>query len=312
MKKTIDFYGKRNIFFILSAAVIVIGIVINLFVGTRLDIQFAGGAVIKYNFAADIASNEIEKIVEDVSGRNATVQINEAYGTSDGQKQATVSFAGNESLTLEEQTAIADALDEAFAETPFTVAESSSVDPMMGATFFEKCMICVAITFVLLLIYIAIRFRKIGGFSAGVCALIALAHDVLISYLVFVIFGFAINDSFIAVILTILGYSLNDTIVLYDRIRENRRLLGNKTDYPTLVNLSLNQTLFRSVATSVTTFVAICCVFVVALIYQLNSVMTFALPMMVGVVVGCYSSLFIAGPLFAMWQNHKHPVVSEK
>ena len=311
MKRTFnfDFYGKRRIFFLASAIVIVLGIIINLFVGTRLDIQFAGGAVIKYNVSGECDAAGIQSVVENVSGRKVTVQMNEAYGAS-GERQVTVSFAGNRSLSLEEQTAIAEALDEHYADVTFSVAESSSVDPMMGATFFQKCMICVGITFVLLLVYIAFRFKKIGGFSAGVCALVALFHDVVISYLVFVLCGFAINDSFIAVILTILGYSLNDTIVLYDRIRENRRLVGGKADYPALVNTSINQTLFRSVMTSLTTFVAILCVLVVSLVYGLNSVTTFALPMLVGVLVGCYSSLFIAGPLFAAWQDRKAKTAS--
>lgn len=88
----------------------------------------------------------------------------------------------------------------------------------MGAKFFQKCLVCLLITFVILLVYIALRFKKIGGLSAGVTALIALVHDVLLVYFSFVIFGFSINDIFIAVILTILGYSLNDTIVIYDRI----------------------------------------------------------------------------------------------
>ena len=133
----------------------------------------------------------------------------------------------------------------------------------------------------------------------------ALLHDVVIVYFTFVIFQMPINDNFIAVVLTILGYSLNNTIIIYDRIRENRKALGPKAPTSQLVNLSINQTLTRSIFTSLCTFAAIACVCVVGFIYNLTSVTTFALPMMVGVLVGCYSSVCITGPLYVMWRNYK-------
>ncbi|HIY28342.1 MAG TPA: protein translocase subunit SecF, partial [Firmicutes bacterium] len=129
--------------------------------------------------------------------------------------------------------------------------------------------------------------------------------DVLMVYFTFVIFGFPLDDNFIAVVLTILGYSLNNTIVVYDRVRENRRLLGPKASYEELVDTSINQTLTRSINTSLCTFLAIAVVFIVGLVFNLSSVTTFALPMMIGIVTGCYSSVCLAGPLYVMWQNHK-------
>src|SRR5699024_7014083 len=105
----------------------------------------------------------------------------------------------------------------------FTLLESNSVDATMGAKFFQQCLACFVLTAILLLIYIALRIRKIGGLSAGLSAIVALLHDVLIAFFVFVIFGLSISDIFIAVVLTILGFSLNATIVIYDRVRENRR-----------------------------------------------------------------------------------------
>ena len=149
--------------------------------------------------------------------------------------------------------------------------------------------------------------RAFGGLSAGVTALIALVHDVLLVYFAFVIFGFSINDIFIAVILTILGYSLNDTIVIYDRIRENRKLSPTKSPdaLPAIVNKSLNQTMTRSILTSLTTFMALLVIYIVAAVYGISSVQSFALPMMVGTIVGCYSSLCIAAPLYTMWAVHK-------
>ena len=298
MKKfNIDFYKNKKIYFALSIAVLVIG--------PKLDLQFAGGAMIRYAVDGEVDSNEIASLVKEATGRTVSVTTNESLD-GDGY-QMTVSFAGNDSVSLEEQQQIAQELSDAYADRTFSVVESSSVDPTMGARFFQKCIVCMAITFVILLVYIALRFRKIGGLSAGVTAIIALLHDVLIVFFAFVIFGFSINDVFIAVVLTILGYSLNDTIVIYDRIRENRRLEPTKsvTALPGIVNKSLNQTMTRSILTSLTTFMALLVIFIVAVIFGLTTVETFALPMMVGVVVGCYSSICIAAPLYTVWTVHR-------
>ena len=175
----------------------------------------------------------------------------------------------------------------------------------MGRDFFFKCLLSVLVAALLLIVYIAFRFKKIGGASAGAMAIIALLHDVTMVYFTFVIFRMPINDNFIAVVLTILGYSLNDTIIIYDRIRENRKLMGPKADYGTLVDTSINQTLTRSLYTAACTFAAIAVVYIVSVMYNLDSVQTFALPMMVGIITGCYSSICIAGPLYVMWQKHK-------
>lgn len=306
MKKfNIDFYKNKKIFFTVSIAVLVIGLVCNFIFGAKLDIQFAGGAMIKYSIDGEVDSNEIASLVQEVTDRTVSVATNQSIG-SDGY-QVTISFAGNEAVTLEQQQQIAQSLSDAYADRTFSVIESSSVDPTMGARFFQKCIVCLLITFAILLAYIALRFKKIGGLSAGVTAIIALLHDVLIVYFAFIIFGFSINDVFIAVILTILGYSLNDTIVIYDRIRENRKLEPTKSAaaLPAIVNKSLNQTMMRSILTSLTTFMALLVVFIVATIYGLTTVQTFALPMMVGVIVGCYSSLCIAAPLYTMWVVHR-------
>lgn len=306
MKKfNIDFYKNKKIYFALSIAVLVIGLICTIVIGPKLDLQFAGGAMIRYAVDGEVDSNEIASLVEEATGRTVSVTTNESLD-GDGY-QMTVSFAGNDSVSLEEQQQIAQELSDAYADRTFSVVESSSVDPTMGARFFQKCIVCMAITFVILLVYIALRFRKIGGLSAGVTAIIALLHDVLIVFFAFVIFGFSINDVFIAVVLTILGYSLNDTIVIYDRIRENRRLEPTKsvTVLPGIVNKSLNQTMTRSILTSLTTFMALLVIFIVAVIFGLTTVETFALPMMVGVVVGCYSSICIAAPLYTVWTVHR-------
>ena len=173
----------------------------------------------------------------------------------------------------------------------------------MGLKFLLKCLTAVAIASVLMVIYVTIRFKRIGGLSAGVMALVALFHDVAMIYFMYVIFRMPIDSSFIAVVLMIIGYSLNDTIVIYDRVREERRLAGPKADIADVFNHSATAVMSRTIATSITTLVAIGTVYVVALIFNLTSVQAFALPMMIGIVSGCYSSLCIAGPLWVLWNK---------
>jgi preprotein translocase SecF subunit len=114
-----------------------------------------------------------------------------------------------------------------------------------------------------------------------------------------------IDSNFMAVVLMILGYSLNDTIVIYDRVREMRKTMGRKTDIGLVFNVSASKTIKRTIMTSITTLSAIIIVYVVAFVFNITSVQGFALPMMIGIISGCYSSLCIAGPLWVMWQNHK-------
>lgn len=308
MKKfNIRFYENRKIYFTITIALLVLGVIFNVIFGTTLDIQFKGGVMLEYAYSGTIDTSEVESAVESATGQNADVRIYENLADANGnpENSLSISFAGTDSITVEQQEEIANQISQAYPDANLRIEETSSVDRTVGTTFFAKCLVAVAITFVLLVIYIAFRFRKIGGASAGIISIIALLHDVVLVYFTFVVFRMPINDNFIAVILTILGYSLNNTIIIYDRIRENRRVLGPKAKTSELVNLSINQTLTRSIYTSLCTFVAIACVYVVGVIYGLTSVTTFALPMMVGVLVGCYSSVCITGPLYVMWRNYK-------
>lgn len=308
MKKfNIHFFKNRKIYFSISLALIAVGLICNIFMGVNLDIQFRGGAIVKYSYTGAIDTDAVADVSEEVSGDSVDVRIYENV-QNDGEaavNHVSISFVGNQSISLENQKKIQESLSAKYPDAGFELVESNSVNPTMGQQFFAKCLIAVAVTFLLLIIYVALRFKKIGGASAGVMAIIALLHDVSIIYFVFVIFRLPINDSFIAVVLTILGYSLNNTIVVYDRVRENRKLMGPKASVEELVDASINQTLTRSINTSLCTFVAIAAVYVVGVIYGLESVSLFALPMMIGVAVGCYSSVCLAGPLYVMWQNHK-------
>lgn len=308
MKKfSIKFYQHRKIYIGISLAIFAVGIICNLIFGTELDIDFRGGALVEYSYTGTVDQETVDQAIADALGQPVTVTITDGLTDAEGNSTntLTISLSGSDGISLDDQQAIDDQLAAAYPDSTFEMIQSSSVPPTMGSMFFAKCLVAVGLAAVLLVVYVAFRFRKIGGMSAGVMSLVALFHDVLMVYFTFVIFGFPLDDNFIAVVLTILGYSLNNTIVVYDRVRENRRLLGPKAGYEELVDTSINQTLTRSINTSLCTFLAIAVVFIVGLVFNLSSVTTFALPMMIGIVTGCYSSVCLAGPLYVMWQNHK-------
>lgn len=308
MKKfNIKFYQHRKVYLTISLAIFAVGLLFNLIFGVELDIDFRGGALVQYSYTGEVDQETVDQAIEDAIGRTVSVSITDGIGGTGNadSKSLTVSLSGSDGISLDEQKAIASELSKAYPDSEFEVIQSSSVPPTMGAKFFAKCLVAVALAAVLLVIYVALRFRKIGGMSAGVMAVVALLHDVLMVYFTFVIFRFPIDDNFIAVVLTILGYSLNDTIVVYDRVRENRKIMGPKVEYELLMDTSINQTLTRSIYTSVCTFLAVTVVFIVGSVYGLSSVTTFALPMMIGIVTGCYSSVCLAGPMYVSWQNHK-------
>ena len=136
-------------------------------------------------------------------------------------------------------------------------------------------------------------------------AVVALLHDVMVVFGTFVVFKMPLDDSFIAVVLTILGYSINSTIVIYDRIRENKRLYGSTKSLGEVVNISVNQTLARSVNTSVATILSMVVVCIVALIFGVNSILSFAFPIIMGLISGAYSSVCLASELWVTWKEKR-------
>jgi len=300
----IRFYKRRYIFFTISLCLILAGIIAALINGIQLDIQFKGGTILKYTYTSTtIDVEQAEKIVEQAVGRTTNCQL-QSNMAKDEQKLV-VSLASNEALTSQEQEAVTSVLEAAFPDAGLALSESLAVEPFIGKRFFKNGMIAIALSFILILIYVGFRFRNIGGLSAGAMAIVALFHDVLIVTAAFIIFKIPLNDSFIAAILTIIGFSINDTIVIYDRIRENERLMGKRVSPEELVDKSITQSMTRSINTNAAVLLSITVVYIFAQIYDISSIRQFALPMMFGVVSGCYSTICIAGPLWTMWQNHK-------
>ena len=298
-----DFIGKKKIFFTISLGFLAVALVCSFVFGVNLDIQFKGGAIMTYSYDGEIAKADFEKIVEDTLGQQVNLQTQ--TDTVSQKTSYVVSTPDVSGINSDKQLELIDALQKAFPENNVESVSINVVDPVIGKEFLAKCLVAVAFASVLMICYIAFRFKKIGGWSAGVCAVIALFHDLLAVFATFIIFKISIDDNFIAVLLTILGYSLNDTIVIYDRIRENKRLYGNKLTTAELVNKSLNQSLTRSLATTVTTVTAMVVVSVVALVYHVDSILSFSFPLITGMISGVYSSLCISSCLWVMWQNYK-------
>ena len=307
MKKDLNFIGKSKIFFGISLAIIVIGLICNIIFGATLDIQFKGGTIVNYTFVGEIDQEALKDTIQSATPENQvsfTITQDIMNNTADEDAYAiSIQFAGNDTVGSDVLSGITTALEDAFPDNHFEYKETSSVEAAMGVKFLLKCLTAVAIASVLMVIYVTVRFKRIGGLSAGVMALVALFHDVAMIYFLYVIFRMPIDSSFIAVVLMIIGYSLNDTIVIYDRVREERRIAGPKADIADVFNHSASAVMSRTIATSVTTLVAIGTVYVVATIFNLTSVQAFALPMMIGIVSGCYSSLCIAGPLWVLWNK---------
>ena len=221
-------------------------------------------------------------------------------------------MSGKKTMAEDTGDQVAAQLTAQYPKVDFSLIESNSVDATTGSEFFGKCLVAVILAAVFMIIYVALRFKKIGGMSAGVTAIIAIVHDCLIVYFSFVILGFSIDDNFIAVLLTIIGYSINSTIIIYDRIRENREIMGKKATYAELANRSLNETLGRTINTNLTLLVAVLTIVVVASIYDIRSILTFAVPMMVGVVAGTYSSMFISNSLWVSWREYRDEKLAQK
>ena len=305
----IDFIGKRKIFYTISISLMVIGLLVSLIFGVKLDIQFKGGAIIKYSYTGQIDRSKAEDIAQTtLNDKEISTSLDEDYGTH----TKTIVFELDKNLTDEMQANLYSAMSAQFKDNAITRYQSNDVSASMGREFIRKSILAVVLACLCIIAYIAVRFRKIGGLPAGLTAFAALVHDVIIGFVAFSIFRIPLNDNFIAVILTILGYSINDTIVIYDRIRENRRLYGSKVPFKDTVNKSINQSFARSINTSLCTFMAIAVLAVFSIIYHLDSVTSFALPMMIGIVTGCYSTICIAGPLWVTWETHKEKKAAEE
>jgi len=299
--RKIHFYQHRRWFFLLSAAFMLTGILVSLIFGIKMDITFKGGSILKYAYEGSIDLSQAQSVVAAAIQNEVTIQ--ETTNLGDNKTFLVVNVAGTQALTPDEQIALKHALVTTFPDTTFTLESANLVDPFIGRELLIKGLWAIALASILIVAFVWFSFRSMSGPSAGMMGLVALFHDVFVAFFMFVILRIPLNESLVAVVLTILGFSINDTIVVYDRIRENERLYKGKMPLSELVDLSINQSLSRSINTSLATFGAIGIAYIFAFFYNIDSIKQFALPMMAGLISGTYSTICLAGPLWVMWKT---------
>jgi preprotein translocase subunit SecF len=281
---TFDFLGKRTLFFGVSAGLILLGLM-SLVVrgGPRYGIDFAGGTLIQVRFAQPVPTEDIRGALDGVVEGTPVVQT---FGeANEFIIQLEQSDEGLEGLS----TQVHDALAEKLGDDQVEIRRVEMVGPKVGKDLREKGLLALAFSLGAILLYIWWRFELRFGFGA----VAALFHDVLITIGVFSIFNKQFDLTTIAALLTIIGYSLNDTIVVYDRIRENVKKTGGKGDLAKTMNRSINECLSRTLLTSTTTLLVVLALFVLGG----GVIHDFAFALLIGVVVGTYSSVYIASPV---------------
>lgn len=294
-KKPIDFIGKRILFFIISIAIIVSG-----FVGMgahqasdgkalNYSLEFVGGTSTTVTFAEDYTLEQIDAqivpVVEEITG-DANIQTQKVQGS-------TAVVIKTRDLSLEEREAFNTAMEEHFgvAETDIS---STNISSTVSSEMKTDALKAIIVATICMLIYIRIRFKQMSFASSAV---IALVHDVLVVLAFYALSRTSVGTTFIACMLTIVGYSINATIVIFDRIRENLKLMeeqNQKPDLKAVANTSITQTLSRSINTTITTFIAVFVLYILGV----SSIREFALPLIVGIVCGAYSSVCLTGSLW--------------
>ena len=306
----INFIGNRKKFYTFSCALIAIVLVFCAVFGVKMDVEFKGGSMVTLSYEGDVDLPSLKSEIGSQLGQSdLTLQTGSDIS---GNQTLTVTLPGSQTLTTEQLDDMLTTINEAHPENNFEQNEVSNVNATIGKEFLFKSLVALVAACVLILAYVAFRFRKIGGLKAGSTAIVALLHDMFVVFGVFVILRIPLNGNFIAAVLTILGYSITDTVVIYDRIRENSALYSKKQmGLAELVNLSVNQSFSRSLMTSITTCLALGVVCVVSVIYRLDSIYTFAFPLLFGMVSGVYSTICIATPLWVDWKSKKKAAKKE-
>ena len=308
-KKILKFAETKKYFFLTSVVLLMAGVIWSSVNGMKLDTQFTGGVILRYTYSGEADTGKIQKEVQDVVDRNVNVQT--AKNSATGEKNLVITLSGKKGLTPEQQKEILNTINEGNTNQ-FETAETSAIEPYIGAKALKNSAVAIVLSFLFIVVYIRVRFSALGGLASGVTAVIALLHDILIVLFIFGIFKIPVNDAFVAVTLTIIGYSINDTIVLYDRIREHRSGAKNKSTLAELVDISTTETLQRSINTAFTVVLCAFVIFVVSVVYGMESITNFSLPLLAGLISGCYSSICIAGPLWVWWEEHKERIQKRK
>ena len=278
------FVERRKIAYLLSILFIIAGLSLGFLRGFHMGIDFTGGTMIQLDMGRQIEGNQLEKFIED-QGVKAAV-------TGAGDDGHSVIIKTTTAMDTDARMKLIDAIREEYdikIDDEEFIENSTYIGPSIGDLLKKNALKALGIAAVAMLIYIIIRFE----WMSAIAAIFALLHDVLMMIAFYGMFHIQINSPFIAAILTIVGYSINNTIVIYDRVRENKRLM-KKNRLNDLINTSVHQTMSRTIMTSLTTAAAIIPLYVLGG----STIREFLLPLLVGVVGGTYSSIFIATPLY--------------
>ncbi|MCM1113828.1 MAG: protein translocase subunit SecD [Muribaculum sp.] len=304
-RKAIDFLSKKGIFFGVSIAVIVAGFVVmgvnKSSTGDMLNysLEFKGGTATTVMFneymTLEEANDQVVPLIEEVTG--SAVQVQNVQETNE------IIFKTN-TLTVEQREALDEALIGNFGVEQDLIT-SETISSTISSEMKSDTIVAVVVAIVFMLIYIRIRFKDL---RFGISSIVALLHDVLVVLAFYAAAKVSVGNTFIACMLTIVGYSVNATIVIFDRVRENMALMDRKEDLKDVVNQSITQTLSRSIFTSLTTFIMVACLYVLGV----TSIRDFALPLMVGIVCGAYSSVCITGALWYVLRKKFPQKVSAK
>jgi len=288
----IDFIGKRRIFMMISAIIIIVGFVALFTRGLNYGIDFAGGTMVQVRFAKAVTADDIRQALSGINMADASIQQFEDSETHEfliRVEKSTTDLVGLSDRIKGE-------LEKAFGAENIDIRRVEMVGPKVGKDLRRQGMYAIIYAMIGILIYVTFRFE----FRFALGAIIALAHDVSITVGMFALLHKEFSLPIVAALLAIVGYSLNDTIVVYDRIRENMKSVG-KREFTTVINDSINQTLSRTILTSLTTMLVL-----ISLFFLGGGVIhDFAFAMIIGVTVGTYSSIFIASPIVIMMQPKK-------
>ncbi len=286
----INFIGKRKIALFVSLAMLLIGLV-SLVVkgGPDYGIDFAGGMIVQVKFDQDTNAAEIKQALSATGLDGLSVQT---FGDEDNEFLIRTPTTSSEVEGFNVQ--ITSALEEAFGSESVDLRRAEMVGPQVGKDLRQKGLLAVLYAMVGILIYVTWRFE----FRFAVGSIVALLHDVLITLGIFSLFGKEIDLPIVAAFLAIIGYSLNDTIIVYDRIRENMNKYGRE-GFASVINHSINETLSRTIMTSGTTLLVVSALFV----FGGGVIHNFAFALLVGILVGTYSSIFVASPFLLLWDH---------
>jgi len=310
----IDFMAQRKVAFLFSAGLILIGIIsLILHGGPRYGIDFLGGIELRLHFEKNVQVGQVRQALLDAGFENPTIKqlAGETESGSDVlifvQKDASAPMALAADSVLIESSDLSKQIEAAISaqitDNPFTEVQKNLVGPKIGNELRNAAILAILIAMLLILGYISWRFE----FRFAIGAIVALFHDVIITLGVFSLLNFEISLAIVAAFLTIVGYSLNDTIVVFDRVRENLKIM-RKESYTTILNQSINQSISRTVITSLTTL------FVVVFLYFFGGevIKYFAFAMIIGVIIGTYSSIYVATPVVLLMHQRAESARNKK